>query len=245
MENHFHPNLGVSKFVNPLSDMSKLSPVGKFNPLPKLNFTTKFDAFLNGSLPKSLADLSHTVPAISKSLSSADIRNGYDLYTMKESPINTPTLSDLAKDKTKQPESLIFASENGTQVSTKLSIDKKGSVYQIITIESYTTLDINVKNTDKTIPKASWNNSDMKVVKDKQNIIKLSVVAPRENGSYTLKVGTLTLQVKVVTQTSPATNNKATSSNSSTGGVSSSGTTTDTGAKKLSPIQKLWSWFVK
>jgi len=221
-------NLGVSKFVNPLAGMTQLAPVGKFTPLPKLDFASRFDSFLNGSLPKSLSDLSHAVPLINKSLTSADIRSGYDLYTMKESPINTPTLSDLVKDKTKQPESLIFASANGNESSTKLMIDKKGGAYQIITVEPYAVLDIDVKNTNKVLPKASWNNIDAKVVKDKQNIIKLSVVAPKENGTYTLKVGELTLQVRVVAATA-------------VGG----GAGTSTQPKKLSPIQKLWSWFVK
>jgi len=231
-------NLGVSKFVNPLAGMVKLAPVGKFTLLPKVDLLTRFNNFLNGSLPKSLADLSNSVPAIKRAMAASGIVNGYDLYIMKESPINTPTLSDLVKDKTKQPESLIFASQNGTQVSTKLMIDKKGSVYQIITVEPNAVIDINVKNSDKTLPKASWNNADAKVVKDKQNIIKLSVVAPKDIGSYTLKVGALTLQVKVVKQVAGVNN----------GGVgigANGGTSPNTQPKKLSPIQKLWSWFGK
>ncbi|MEI6378009.1 MAG: hypothetical protein WCO97_12510, partial [bacterium] len=94
-------NFGVSTFVNPLADLLQLKPIGTFAALPKINWSTNVDNFLNNSLPKSLVDLSGAVPSIRKELSSADIRSGYDLYSMKESPIDTPTLSDLAKDKTK------------------------------------------------------------------------------------------------------------------------------------------------
>ena len=222
--------LGVSNLVDPLADMLKLSPINGFKPLPKIDLISKLNNFLNGSLPKSLADLSRAVPSIKKELTSADIRNGYDLYVMKESPINTPTLTDLTKDKTKQPETLIFVSVGGKEVPTKLSIDTKGNIYQMITVEPYTTLDVDVKNTSKTTPKATWNNQDIKTTKDKNNIVKLSITAPKDAGVYTLKVGTLTLEVKVVISTpAPADN----------GGV-----TTPT-PKKLSPIQKLWSWFGK
>ena len=170
----------------------------------------------------------------------ADIRNGYDLYMMKESPINTPTLTELARDKTKQPESLIFVTVDGKEKETKLSIDRKGNTYQIITVEPYAAITASVKNTNKTIPKATWNGTEMKVTKDKKNIIKLSLTAPKDNGVYTLKVGTLTLEVKVITP-APAPSDATVGGGGGAGG----GVTTVSGPKKLSPILKLWSWFGK
>ena len=230
-------NLGVSNLVNPLAGMLQLTPISGFSAIPKLDLTTKFDNFLNGSLPKSLVDLSKAVPSIKRSLTTANIRNGYDLYMMKESPIDTPTLTDLTKDKTKQPENLIFVSVDGKEVSTKLSIDKKGGVYQMITVSPYDVLAVSTKNTNKTIPKATWNGVGVKTTKDKNNIVKLSINAPKDAGVYILKVGTLTLEVKVITSTPAPANN---------GGVTTgSGGATNTQAKKLSPIQKLWSWFGK
>jgi len=238
-------NLGVSKFVNPLTGIIKLSPLplSGFTVIAKMDFASKFNNFLNSSLPKSLADLSNSVPAIKRAMAVSGIVNGYDLYTMKESPINTPTLSDLVKDKTKQPESLIFASQNVTQVSTKLMIDKKGSVYQIITVEPNAVIDVDVKNTGKTTPKTTFNGLDIKTGKDKQNIIKLSVVAPKEIGTYTLKVEQLTLQVKVISPTA-ATVGKGTGATNNSG-VTTGVVSSNTQPKKLSPIQRLWSWFVK
>ena len=126
------------------------------------------------------------------------------------------------------PKSLAV-SINGRDVPTKLSIDKKGSVYQIITVAPDDTLLISAKNTDKTMPKATFNGVDIKTSKDKQSIIKLSVTAPKDAGVYTLKIGTLTLQVKVVSTQPQAPANP----------------NPQTPVKKLSPIQKLWSWFVK
>ena len=139
-----------------------------------------------------------TVPFIKREIASSDIKNGYDLYAMKESPINTPTLSELAKDKTKQPESIVFVSVAGVEKETKLSIDKKGNTYQMITVLPSATLDINVKNTDKVLPKTTFNGVDIKTSKDKQNIIKLSASMPKESGLYTLKIGSLTLNITVL-----------------------------------------------
>ena len=147
---------------------------------------------------------------------------------MKESPIDTPTLSDLAKDKTKQPESLIFISIDGKEKQTKLSIDKKGNTYQIITVEPYADLAVSVKNTDKVLPKTTFNGVTIKATKNKSNIISASVLAPKDNGIYSLKVGNLTLEVRVVRPVAVVTPKSA--------------TTTPT---QLSPIQKLWSWFTK
>ena len=225
-------DLGISKFVNPLADLIRLKPLDNLAPLPLLDWSVYYDKFLNKSLAAPLADLSRSVPSIKKELTSANIRNGYDLYMMKESPIDTPTLSDLTKDKTKQPENLIFVSVDGKEAPTKLSIDKKGGVYQMIAVSPYDVLTISTKNTNKTIPKATWNGIGVKTAKDKNNIVKLSITAPKDAGVYTLKVGTLTLNIAVE---KPAT--------TSTGGVTTP--TTQTPQKKLSPIQKLWSWFGK
>jgi hypothetical protein len=219
-------NLGVSNFVNPLAGMLQIGEIGGFKPLPKLNIQGKMDNFLNNSLPKPLVDLSRTVPSIKKGLATADIRNGYDLYMMKNSPINTPTMTELAQESATQPESLIFISVDGKERETKLSIDRKGSIYQMITVEPYSALSVSVKNTNKIKPIATFNNQTIKTTKDKQNIIKFSLTAPKDNGVYTLKVGSLSLNVEVKrpkTATPPTVNQP----------------------KKLSPIQKVWSWFEK
>ena len=191
-------NIGVSDLVNPLANLLHLQPVTGFKPLPKLDFSSNINNLLNSSLPKSLNDLMKTVPFIKREIASSDIKNGYDLYAMKESPINTPTLSELAKDKTKQPESIVFVSVAGVEKETKLSIDKKGNTYQMITVLPSATLDINVKNTDKVLPKTTFNGLDIKTSKDKQNIIKLSASMPKESGLYTLKIGSLTLNITVL-----------------------------------------------
>jgi hypothetical protein len=176
-------------------------------------------------LPKSLSDISKAVPSIKKELTTADIRNGYDLYMMKESPINTPTMTELKQDKAIQPESLIFISVDGKERETKLSIDKKGSIYQMITVEPYSSLSVSVKNTNKVIPTVIWNGVKTKFTKDKQNIIRFSLTTPKDNGVYILKVGTLTLNVEVKRpEITPTVKNET---------------------KKLSPIQKMWSWFGK
>ena len=226
-------NFGVSNLVNPLAGLIHLKPIGTFNPIPSLDWSGKFNNFLNNSLPKSLVDLSKAVPSIKKDLTSANIINGYDLYQMKESPVNVPTLTELNKDKTTVPESLIFVSVDGKERETKLSIDKKGEVYQIINVEPYATLDVSVKSTAKKVPSATFNKQTIKTTKDKKNIVRLSVVAPKGGGSYTLKVGTLTLEVRVIKSqpTTPATGNQNTG--------------TPAPQKKLSPLQKLWSWFSK
>ncbi|MEI6553151.1 MAG: hypothetical protein WCO09_01135 [bacterium] len=223
-------DFGVSSLVNPLNDILKLKPLGKFDNLPSFDLAGKVDSFLNNSMPKSLVDLSKTVPSIKKALTSANITNGYDLYAMKDSPVNTPTLTELNKEKAVQPESLIFVSVDGKEKETKLSIDKKGNVYQIVTVEPYATLDVSVKNTAKTKPVAVWNGKVVTTIKDKKNIIKFSVMTPKGAGSYNLRVGTLTLEVRVVTPQP----------------VKPSAGSGNTGTqKKLSPIQKLWSWFGK
>ena len=191
-------NIGVSDLVNPLANLLQLKPITGFVAIPKLDFSSNINNLLNSSLPKSLYDLMNAVPFIKREIASSDIKNGYDLYAMKESPINTPTLSELAKDKTKQPESIVFVSVAGVEKETKLSIDKKGNTYQMITVLPSATLDINVKNTDKVLPKTTFNGVDIKTSKDKQNIIKLSASMPKESGLYTLKIGSLTLNITVL-----------------------------------------------
>ena len=225
-------NIGVSDLVNPLANLLQLKPITGFVAIPKLDFSSNINNLLNSSLPKSLYDLMNAVPFIKREIASSDIKNGYDLYAMKESPINTPTLSELAKDKTKQPESIVFVSVAGVEKETKLSIDKKGNTYQMITVLPSATLDINVKNTDKVLPKTTFNGLDIKTSKDKQNIIKLSASMPKESGIYILKVGSLVLQVKVYVV-------------SGTGDKIGVTIGKEAQQKKLLPIQKLWSWFKK
>ena len=237
-------NLGISNLINPLIDMLRLAPIGGFKSIPKLDFGAKYNNILKSSLPKSLAELSRLVPSIKKELNQMGVINGYNLYSMKKSPINTPTLLELAKDKTKQPESLIFISVNSGEEETKLSIDKKGNLYQIITVEPDDTLIISAKNTDKTLPKITFNGVDIKASKDKQNVIKLSVVAPKNNGIYILKLGSLTLNI-IVDKTVASDNSRKQGSHMGAGAINNGGVTTVDQPKRLSPIQKLWSWFGK
>ena len=217
-------SLGTSKFVNPLTDLLQLQPIAGFNPLPKVytRLQSNISNFINSSLPQSLANLSNTVPSIKKELTSAGIINGYDLYSMKESPVNTPTLSDLAKDKTKQPTNLIFTSVDNTETPTKLSIDKKGRTYQILTVEPNDTIDISIKSINKTLPITIFDNNPIKPNKDKNNNITLSINAPKEQGTRILTVGDLTLEIRVKVQ-DPAPAPKV--------------------EKKLTPIVKMWKWF--
>ena len=150
---------------------------------------------------------------------------------MKESPVNTPTLTDLQKSNVAQPSTLIFTSVDNVPTPTKLSVDIKGGVYQTITVEPYAVLSINAKNTDKKIT-TSFNNKAVKVVKDKNNILKFEVVAPREEGTYKMKVGNLNLNVKILKKVSPSAPANSVSSASN-----------QLNKAKLSPIQKVWSWF--
>jgi hypothetical protein len=143
---------------------------------------------------------------------------------MKESPVNTPTLSDLAKDKTKQPTNLIFTSVDNTETPTKLSIDKKGRTYQILTVEPNDTIDISIKSTNKTLPVTIFDNNPIKPNKDRNNNITLSINAPKEQGTRILTVGDLTLEIRVK-EVVPVVSPKV--------------------DKKLSPIKKMWNWFVK
>jgi len=217
-------SLGTSKFVNPLADLLKLQPVTGFNPLPKVSWLEGISKFLNSSLPQSLVTLGNSVPSIKKELTIAGIKNGYDLYTMKESPINTPTLSQLSKDKTKQPTNLIFVSVDNKETPTKLSIDKKGRAYQILTVAPNSTIDINVKSTDKTLPEIVFDNNEVQSKKDKNGNVKVSLNAPVDQGTRALTVGNLKLEIRVVKSEAPAQPKVE---------------------KKLSPIVKMWSWFGK
>ncbi len=233
-------NLGTSKFINPLADLLQLQPVGGFNPLPTINLAKKLSNFLNSPLPQSLVNLSKSVPFIKKELISAGIINGHDLYIMKESPINTPTLTELAKDKTKQPESIIFVSLNKEETSTKLSIDKKGNLYQTINVLPQDILTISAKNSDKKLV-VTLDGETIKVIKDKKNIVKLSIVAPKDAGIYSLKVGLLKLRVRVEKSVAVPEND----SGATTGlvDVNNNKVTETQSTKNLSPIQKLWVWF--
>jgi hypothetical protein len=215
-------NLGTSKFVNPLTDLLQLKPITGFSPLPTVTLLPKASRLFNSSLPQSLINLSQSVPSIKKELTSAGIINGYDLYSMKESPVNTPTLSDLAKDKTKQPTNLIFTSVDDKETPTKLSIDKKGRTYQILTVEPGDTIDISIKSTNKTLPVTIFDNNPIKPNKDKNNNITLSINAPKEQGARILTVGDLTLEIRVKVQ-APASALKV--------------------EKRLTPIVKMWRWF--
>jgi hypothetical protein len=216
-------NLGTSKFINPLSNLLQLQPITGFSPLPRINIQTKINNFLNSSLPESLVNLGNSIPSIKKELTSAGIKNGYDLYSMKDSPVNTPTLTDLSKDKTKQPTNLIFTSINGEETRTKLSIDKKGKTYQVLTVSPDTKIDINVKSNNKTIPPVVFDNNNITPTKDKDNTIKLSLNAPTQEGTRVLTVGELTLEIRV--EKPKVIQPKV--------------------EKKLSPIIKLWRWFGK
>lgn len=192
-------NLGVSSLINPLSNLLKISPVTGFLPsLPKINFVTKMNNFISSlnTLPKSLATISEAIPSIRKELNKAGIINGYNLYSMEESPIHTPTLKELKKDNIAQPNNLLFVSLDGREAQTKLSIDEKGNVYQIIDVEPETYVYVSVKNTSKNI-KAEFEGNGVAILKDKNNIVKVVVPSPAEVGNYTLKVGNLLLEVRV------------------------------------------------
>ena len=190
-------NFGVSKLVNPLADMLDLQPITGFNPLPKLKLFNKVDVLFDNSLPKSLVNISKLVPSINKELNRAGIINGYDLYKMKESPIETPTLNELTKEKVLQPTSLMFISIDGLEKKTRLSIDKVGNAYQIISVEPNSYIYVNLKNKDKVI-NVAFNNEEVKVFKSNNDVIKLNFMVPKELGTYMLKVGTLNLEVRVV-----------------------------------------------
>ncbi|MEI6553245.1 MAG: hypothetical protein WCO09_01635, partial [bacterium] len=118
---------------------------------------------------------------------------------------------------------------NGEEKETKLLIDSKGKVYQSIVVDSSVELGIKVKNPNsKGIAAVSFNGKNIKVTKDKKNEIKFKITAPKDDGSYILKVGVLTLEVKVVTKV----NNPSTKQNASIQGNS----------KKVQIIQKLPLW---
>ncbi len=254
-------NIGISELINPLADLLQLQPIKGFSPLPKFKLFDDVKVLLNNSLPKSLADISKAVPSINKKMNQAGVINGYDLYTMKESPIETPTLNELTKEKVPQPTSLMFISVDGLEKKTKLSIDKKGNAYQIISVEPESYIYVNLKNKDK-VATAVFNNEDVKITRSKDDVIKLNVMAPKELGRYVLKVGTLILEVRVVSavnkvvedvnittggvggvDTGVNTNNKADTTSTAVGNTGT-GTVTRAGeSKKLSPIIKLWRFF--
>ncbi len=238
-------NLGVSKLVNPFAGLPSLKPIGNFTPLPSLNWEGKFDKFIASAnaLPKSLAVLSNALPSIKKELNKAGIINGYDLYLMKDSPINTPTLTELTKNNTPRPETLMFVSVDGKEKETKLSIDKKGNTYQIISVEPNTYIYVSVKNTNKNV-KAEFNNKEVVIMRDKNNIIKVVVPSPAEIGTYALKFGDLLLEVRVKTIVAVEEPQPVVPTGAYTP-PADGGVTTDGVSKKLSPIQKLWNWFTK
>ena len=192
-------------------------------------------------MAKNLADVSKTVPSIKGELNQTGILNGYDLYSMKESPIDTPTLSQWKGGKTSQSVGLMFVSVDGVEKSTKLSIDIKGNLYQMVDVKPYSTVSVTTKNMDKSL-KVTFNNKVVNFAKDKTGQVLLDVTAPRDAGTYTLKVGVSTLQLKVAKP--PVAPSVAVSA-----GVAAKTDRTDTfpadASKKLSPIQKLWSWFLK
>ena len=101
----------------------------------------------------------------------------------------------------------------------------------MITVETYAVLSVDAKNTDKKII-ASFNNKVIKDIKDKNNIVKFDVVAPRGEGVYKMKVGGLNMDVKVV--------KKIASSSQTSVNPTSAVLLNKT---KLSPLQKVWSWF--
>jgi hypothetical protein len=236
-------NFGISNFVNPLYNLIKLQPITKFNPLPSLDFTRNFENFASSinTLPKSLTALSNTLPSIKKELNKAGIINGYDLYSMKNSPINTPTLKQVTKDGIVQPDNLLFVSIDGTEIKTKLSIDKTGKVYQIINVEPETYIYVSVKNTSKKI-KAEFNNEEIKVIKDKKNIIKVAVPSPAEIGIYKLLIGELILEVRVnKVVTSEMTEPENTPNNNYVQTIPKA----DLKTNRPSFINNIWSWLFR
>ena len=220
---------GVSKLVNPLADIIKLKPLQNFTDLPKIDFSSSFSNFLNNSLPKSLTELSKTYPSIKNQLNQADIRSGYDLYLMTDSPISIPTIDQTIKENGKRPNDIIFVSVDGKDVPTKISIDQKGNVYQILNVESYSSIEASVKSNAK-IVSAYFNNKAIKVTKDKKSIVDTKITAPRGPGKYTLKLVGITLEIHVSVPVIPASSDIPTKQNSA-------------GSAKKSPLQKMWSWF--
>jgi hypothetical protein len=211
--------------------------------LPSLDFTRNFENFASSinTLPKSLTALSNTLPSIKKELNKAGIINGYDLYSMKNSPINTPTLKQVTKDGIVQPDNLLFVSIDGTEIKTKLSIDKTGKVYQIINVEPETYIYVSVKNTSKKI-KAEFNNEEIKVIKDKKNIIKVAVPSPAEIGIYKLLIGELILEVRVnKVVTSEMTEPENTPNNNYVQTIPKA----DLKTNRPSFINNIWSWLFR
>jgi len=266
-------NLGVSNFVNPLAGLVQLKPIAKFIDLPKVNLFTaeKINNFFNSPLPKSLADISNAVPSIKSAMAMAGIVNGYDLYSMKNSPINTPTLTELRNEKTVMPKTLMFASVGGEEKSTKLSIDKKGKIYQIITVspDSIINLSINgnggasdvggkggvvgkgdvgssgVSANGMSLPKVVFNGKNILSTKDKNGIVLLNVVAPKDAGVYVLNVGGLTLEVRV-SKVSPDGSGGNVNVGKDKGAASQNSTANKTAVvKPLSIFQRVWAWFVR
>ncbi len=227
-------NLGTSRLVNPLADLLQLQPITGLKPLHVINWTGKFDKFITSAntLPKSLAVLSNTITSIRKELNKAGIINGYDLYRLSEnSPVKTPTLMEIINNGIVQPKNLLFVSVDGLETETRLSIDRRGSAYQILTVRPNAVINVNVK-ADKTnaLPKTIFDNNPILASRDKNNNITITLNTPRELGAKVLTVGDLILEIRVrATAPDPA---------SSIMSATSQG-------KNLSPIIKLWSWFAK
>jgi len=189
-------NFGVSHFVNPLARLARLRPP-VFRVLPKLSINDSLNRFLTDSLPKNLVDLSDAVPSIKKELTSAGIISGYTLYSMKESPVNTPTLKQFLSTRTLQPLNLMFVSVDGLETPTKLSIDANGNLYQIINVNSYSALGVTARENDKKVV-VTFNGKGTKFVRDSKGIVKVNVITPRGGGTHILKIGKMTLEVRVV-----------------------------------------------
>jgi photosystem II stability/assembly factor-like uncharacterized protein len=187
-------NFGISRFVNPLAGLARLRPIG-FKTVPKFRIKDNVEKFLNDSLPKELVDLSEAVPSIKKELSSAGIINGFALYSMENSPINTPTLNQIIKTKTLQPLNLLFVSVDGIETPTKLSIDAKGGLYQIINVNPYSVLAVSARHIDKKVA-VTFNGKNVKYSKDKNNVVKVDVAVPKGGSVHVLKIGNLLLEVR-------------------------------------------------
>jgi hypothetical protein len=174
----------------------QIRPVIVLKDLPKISIDDALNNFLDDSLPEDLVDLSNAVPSIKKELRSSSISGGYILYRMKESPVNTPTLKQFLSTRTQQPYNLIFVSVDGVGKPTKLSIDAKGNLYQIVNVASYSAIGVTAReNSEKVI--VTFNGKETKFVKDNKNIVKVNVVVPGGGGTNILKIGKLTLEVRV------------------------------------------------
>ena len=217
-------NIGVSNFVNPLAGLVRLNPLSGLGSVPFVSIIGQVNNFLNSSFPKRFIDITNAVPSISRELSQANVNSGYELSKMSDSPINTPTLRELADNNNTRPDNLIFISVDGVQQQTRLSVDEKGNTYQIINVDPYSALVVTVKDTSKTVS-ASFDGKVIKANKDKNSIITVNLQAPKSGDKHTLKINGAILEIRVnkpvvVSPTAQA-------------------------VKQKSPLQKLWSWFSK